>query len=140
MGPSINFPCAQGTFNQLSVLQPDLPSCFRATVRPSINVLCNCGTFCILPSTFLSAADLPLTFHTAAGPSVNFPCGAEPSSNFSQLSVRPQDLPSTLHAASGPSIKLFSPFQLPSTFHVAERASVNYLCCHWKFSPVSVLP
>ena len=74
-GHSMNLPtlCAPSVnFRQFYVWLRDLPSTFHASVRP-VNLLCSCGTFRSLPSTF----------RTLAGPSVN----------YSQLFVHLRELP-----------------------------------------------
>ena len=141
---SVNFPCGQKSFCQLSLWPGDLPyqllSTFHMAYRPSVNFPCCWKTF----------HQLSLTFHAAGRPSINFrqvwvptkdpstfvyfPCGRRP---FRKISVRPRDILSTsVYIPCGQEIFCqlsVRPVDLPSTFRAVCRHSVN-------FHPLSLRP
>ena len=102
---SINFPCSRETFLQLpsSWVRPgdicQLPSTFRASGNPSVNICQLSVQLGNLPSTsVIIPCGLPST-------SVDYSCG---QNTFHQLSIWPRHLPSTsanLHASGKPSVK-----------------------------------
>ena len=59
---SVNFLCICGIIHQVLVHLRDIPSTFRASTGPSVN----------LRELYVQPRNLPSTFHAAAGPSVNF--------------------------------------------------------------------
>ena len=137
-GPSINFPCIRGTFCELSVHLPDLPSTFRAKTGPTLNF----RKLSVRPN------DHPLTFRESTGPSVNFSCVHRnfrhllPTSlasegpfvhflsvcrTFGQHSMRPRDLPTTSRNFQ---CSILSTFLRP---HDLLTTSVNFLYIHVTF-------